>query len=139
MSTTKSTMRRQAIQRTLAQRAGDAPDASVIAEATLGTWRQVATRLTPVIGARGVDVLFSRSLHLTSKAFPWLAIAGNNGTNHTPLASFKACIETREIETAAEASNVLLMTFIELVDTLIGESLTERLLGSVWTSSPPPP
>ena len=51
--------------------AGEAPDASAIAEATLNTWRQVAARLAPVIGARGVDALFSRSLHVTSQDLPW--------------------------------------------------------------------
>ena len=132
-----SGLRRQAIRTTLAHRAGDAPDASAVAEATLSTWHQVAARLAPVIGARGVDVLFSRALHLTSTAFPWLAMAGVHRDNPAPLASFRACLEARETAVAAEASYALMVTFTELLATLIGESLMERLLGSIWASPPP--
>ena len=90
MATTSDDLHREAIRGTLAQRAGEAPDASAVAEATLSTWRQVAVRLAPVIGARGVDVLFSRSLHLTSKAFPWLAMVGDHGDGAALLAGLKA-------------------------------------------------
>src|SRR5438128_1114039 len=128
MSTTKRGMRREAIRRTLAQRAGNASDASAIAEATLSTWREVATRLAPVIGTRGVDVLFRRSLHITSKTFSCLAIAGDHKDSSVSLASFRARIENCEKVVAAEASNALLATFTELLATLIGESLTEQLL-----------
>ena len=128
-------MDHEAIRRTLAQGAGEAPDASAIAEATLNTWQQVADRLAPVIGARGVDALFSRSLHVTSKTFPWLAMAGNDGNDGNSaalLASLKARLAGQETAAAAEASHALLVNFTELLATLIGESLTDRLLAPVW-------
>jgi len=127
----------EAIRGTLAQGAGEAPDASAIAEATLNTWRQVMDRLAPVIGAGGVDALFSRSLHVTSKTFPWLAMAGNNGSSAALLASLKVRLAGQETAAAAEASDVLLVNFTELLATLIGASLTERLLAPVWR--PPSP
>ena len=49
-----------------------APAVRITAE-TVRTWSEAADRLTPVIGAQGFDVLYKRSLHLTSAAFPWLA------------------------------------------------------------------
>jgi hypothetical protein len=121
----------------LAQSAGESPDASAIAEATLSTWRQVADRLAPVIGARGVDALLSRSLHVTSKAFPWLAMAGNDGSSAALLAGLKVRLASQEMAAAAEASHALLVNFTELLATLIGASLTERLLAPVWL--PPSP
>jgi hypothetical protein len=39
---------------------------------------------------------------------------------------------------AAEASAALLATFTELLATLIGAPLTDRLLDPVWTASAPP-
>jgi hypothetical protein len=60
----------EVIRTTLGQRAGRLPDAHATAEATAVTWRLVAAQLTPVIGARGLDVLFSRALHLASVEFP---------------------------------------------------------------------
>ena len=137
LPTTNNDPQRAAIRTTLARHAGDAPDASAIAEATLGIWHQMTARLVPVIGAQGVDALFSRSLHLTSAAFPWLAIAGNHGEDSATPASLKACLAARETTVAAEASYVLLVTFTELLATLIGECLTERLLRPVWAVPPP--
>ncbi len=126
-----------AIRGTLARCAGEAPDASAIAEATLNTWRQVADRLAPVIGVRGVDALFSRSLHVTSKTFPWLAVAGNDGNGAARLAGLKARLAGQEPTAAAEAGHALLLNFTELLATLIGAPLTERLLAPVWL--PPSP
>lgn len=137
MATTSDDLHHEAIRRTLARSAGDSPDASAIAEATLNTWRQVADRLAPVIGARGVDALFSRSLHVTSKTFPWLAMSGNDGSSAALLTSLKLRLASQETAAAAEASDALLVNFTELLATLIGASLTERLLAPVWL--PPPP
>lgn len=138
MSTTSDDSPREAIRGTLARSVGDSLDASAIAEATLGAWRQVADRLAPVIGARGVDALFSRSLHVTSKTFPWLAaMAGNDGSSAVLLTSLKARLAGQEPAAAAEASHALLVNFTELLATLIGESLTDRLLAPVWL--PPSP
>ena len=119
---------REAIRRTLKHHYGDAQDARAVAEATLGTWRQMAARLAPVIGAKGVDSLFHRSLHLTSATFRWLEIAEDHGDNSDVLASLSVCLASRETDAAAEAGYTLLVTFTELLATMIGESLTERLL-----------
>lgn len=136
MSTTDSALLQETIRRTLAFHAGSAPDTRAVAEATLSIWRQVAAQLSPVIGARGVDVLFSRSLHLTSNTFPWLASVGDKADNTSPLASFMARLEAREAAEAAEASYALLVTFTKLLATLIGDSLTKRLLRPVWAPQP---
>jgi len=127
-----SDQQREAIHRTLVQHAGGAPDANAIAEATLATWHKVAARLSPVIGVRGVDVLFSRSLHLTSTDFPWLAITRDQEDRATQLASLQARLAERETASATKASSSLLVTFTNLLTGLIGRSLTERLLGPVW-------
>ena len=137
MSTQDHDSLRSALRAALARHAGGAPDASVVAEATLGTWQDMAARLEPVIGARGVDALFDRSLQLASRSFPWLAIAGDRGNRAALLAGLRARIAARETADAVEAGNALLLTFTELLQTLIGEPLTGRLLGPV--SSPPPP
>lgn len=137
-TTTNRELWREAIRITLAHRAGDTPDASAIAEATASTWHQVAALLTPVIGERGVDVIFTRALSLTSKAFPWLAIGEEHGDSAALLVGLKVQLAGRDTATAAEAGCTLMVTFIELLTTLIGKSLTERLVSSVWASPLPP-
>lgn len=129
---------REAIRTTLAHRAGGDPAASVVAEAITSTAHQVADLLTPVIGARGVAVIFRRSLYLTSKAFPWLTLGEEpQGSFADLLASLEARLAGRAADDAAEAGYTLLATFIELLTTLIGESLTELLLNPVWASPSP--
>lgn len=132
MSAPKCDLYREAIRKALMGRSGNAPDASVVAKATLHVWHQMAVGLTPVIGTRGVNVLFSRSLHLTSKAFPSLVIAGDHADNAAMLDSLKARLAGSETKEAIEASCALIVTFTELLSTMIGQSLTEKLLRPVW-------
>jgi len=61
---------REAIRQALAQHAGLSPTRAPGRRSNAQHLEQVASRLVPVIGAKGVDALFSRSLHLTSAAFP---------------------------------------------------------------------
>jgi hypothetical protein len=79
-----------------------------------------------------LDVLFRRALHQTTTAFPWLATAVDRGGSAGPLPSLIACLSAQRAAAATEAASALLLTFAELLATLIGESLTERLLGPVW-------
>jgi hypothetical protein len=128
--------RREAIRSTLARHSEGSADSSAIAEATLRTWREVAAQLAPVIGPRGTDALFIRSLHLMCSRYPWLGGAQGGPEGGAPLVSLKAHLETREASVASEACQALLVTFTEQLASLIGESLTERLLGPVWIPSP---
>jgi len=124
--------RREAIRRTLEEHSGGGSDAAAVAEATISTWHQMAGRLSPVIGVQGVNVLFSRSLHLTSATFPWLVNDGDRGSNAAQLATLEARLAGCKPEVSAEASYALLVNFTELLTTLIGAPLTGRLLSPVW-------
>ena len=124
----------EVIRTTLGQRAGRLPAADATAEATAVTWRLVAAQLTPVIGARGLDVLFSRALHQASVEFPWLASAVDRGGSASPLPSLMACLAGQLASSAADASYALLLSFTDLLAALIGESLTTRLLAPVWAA-----
>lgn len=136
MPTTDRDLYREAIRTTLAQRAGDLSDAGAIAKATSDTWTQMAAQLEPVIGTNGVEALFKRSLHLTSATFPWLA-SPDGERNASLTARVAIRLDGCEADTAAQASHSLLVTFTELLGTLIGLSLTQRLLAPVWR--PPSP
>ncbi|MBE0598929.1 MAG: hypothetical protein IH614_16865 [Desulfuromonadales bacterium] len=138
MATSNRDLRQEGICVILTQRAGSVPDASAVAEATTSTWCQIAALLTPVLGTRGVDVIFRRALYLTGKAFPWLASGEKGGDSAALLIRLKARLAGQSADTAAEAACALLVTFMELLTTLLGESLTEHLMGPVWTSPSPP-
>lgn len=133
-------LRRQTIQRMLMQSAGVAAPPRAIADAVLGLWDQLASRLVPVIGARGVEALFDRALHLTGKTFPTFAACMAGGSVVRIVVSPESVIARIALcdpAGAVEGGEELLVTFVDMLATLIGESLTERLLSTVWTCPPP--
>jgi len=136
MPTADQDLCREAIRTTLERRAVDFSDAGEIAKATSDTWNQMAAQLEPVIGTHGVEALFKRSLHLTSATFPWLAPPDEDLGDTLP-ARVAIRLAGCEADTAAQASYSLLVTFTELLATLIGHSLTKRLLAPAWI--PPSP
>ncbi len=139
MSTAGSESRREMIRRKLAQGAGSASDANAIAAATVAIWLQVSARLTPVIGARGVDVLFKRTLFATRRSLPWLAVPEDPQGGAVSLDSFRARLGRQEATVAAAASCEFLFAFTVLLATLIGDSLTDRLLSPAWALALPAP
>jgi hypothetical protein len=133
MATGKDSLLHESIRTALAQRAGVlGADATV--EATAATWRLMAAQLAPVIGARGLEALFGRALHMTSTTYPWLAV-GDDRSGAGRLPGIAECFARQDPASAAEASYTLLLTFSELLTTLIGESLTTRLLAPVWATA----
>ncbi len=124
---------REAIRTALAQ-GTRVPNTDTTAQATAAVWRSVTAQLAPVIGARGLDVLFGRAFHKTSMAFPWLAVGEGRGAAGSALPRLAERLAGQAPAIAAEASFMLLLTFTELLATLIGETLTTRLLAPVWAA-----
>jgi hypothetical protein len=117
---------------TLAQRAAEGADAPQIADAIVQTWKQIDAALAPIIGKGSVAVLYLRSVHLIEPAHPWLAHMQTGVPSVVDLAALKAILSRQDSETAAAAGGALLQTFYELLASLVGPSLTERLLRTVW-------
>ncbi len=128
---------RETIRRTLRLRAKDSSDALAIAKATSEIWLLMSAQLTPVIGGNGVDAILKRSLYLTSAAFPWLASPDEQVDHESLPLRIGLRFAGHDPAVAEQASCSLLITFTELLATLIGNSLTKRLLASVWVAAPP--
>jgi hypothetical protein len=125
----------QRIAAALAHRAGRDADAAQIADAVCATWQAIDAALSPVLGSRGVAALYKRSLYLTGAAHPWLALL-HDGVQHTiELSALKPVIAQQTSADAAAGGNALLQAFYQLLASLVGPSLTERLLRSVWADS----
>ncbi len=112
-------------------------NAAEIAEAIVSTWQQVDDALNPIIGQGGVAALYKRSLYLTAKAHPWLAGAHERVGTATDLATLNAVLAQQSSADAIAGGDALLKTFYELLASLIGLRLTEKLLHSVLTNSFP--
>jgi len=110
-------------------------DAAQIAEAVVATWQEMDAALTPIIGQRGVAALYKRSRHLTSSLYPWLTGLHEGARAAIDLAALEAAIARQSSADAAAGGDALLRTFHELLSSLVGPSLTERLLRSAWADS----
>ena len=130
MSTRNKELGPEALQKAMEHQAEVAFDAGAVARSAIQTLHQVNVILTPVIGEVGVNVLFKRSLHLTSRTFPGLTIAENHGDTSDLLASLGERLANRDANEATEASSAVLAGFTDLLATLIGNSLVETLLRS---------
>ena len=118
----------------LALRVGADADAAQVADAIGVIWEQIDDALTPIIGAQGVVALYTRTVRLTCAIHPWVA----GGLKGIPLEldpnALKSVLARHGAAEAAAAGSVFLQTFHDLLASLVGPSLTERLLRSVWTN-----
>jgi hypothetical protein len=121
----------------LAQRLGPGAGALQVAQAVGALWQDIDAALRPVIGAGGVAALFQRSVHLAAAQHVWLqaALARDRRTS-TDTAALLALLAQQDAAQALACGSMLLLTLQALLASLIGASLTERLLRPVW--GPPP-
>jgi hypothetical protein len=109
--------------------------AHAVADAAVGNWSAIQARLAPVIGQDGFRVLFARSLHRARIEHAWLATdAVEDGIAFSKL---KASLESQAPERAEAGSRVLMAHFTDLLGTLIGKALADRLLGTPETGKRP--
>lgn len=120
--------------------------AACSAAAASRLWNEAHLRLSPVIGDLGFDLLYRRSVHLTSHAFPCLAqaagtapapVAAPDAARAPPFAELAGLLEREAPEQAAQANQALYTTFTRLLNVLIGENLATRLLASATYDDDP--
>ena len=117
----------------LARRLGGNADAVQIAEAIVVVWEEIDHVLAPIIGHRGVVALCKRSLHLTALRHDCLDGVYKRVQSGVEFNELKPVIAQTDITVAV--GDDLLQKFYELLASLIGESLAERLLRSVWDNA----
>ncbi|MEX5683042.1 hypothetical protein [Pseudomonas silesiensis] len=91
--------------------------------------------LTPILGQQGVAALYRRSLHLCAANHPRLAGTYDSVQASLDLTALKSVLVEQSAADALFFGEVLLSTFYQLLTTLIGPSLTARLLRGVWEPS----
>lgn len=104
---------------------GGGMDATIAQSVAL--WDDVGAALVPIIGQRGMSALYARALHLAGARHPWLRDASRTGD----VSAFPALAEamSHQVQDDAILAVVdLFETFERLLVTLIGASLSERLL-----------
>ncbi|WP_342215377.1 hypothetical protein [Pseudomonas sp. TH39(2020)] len=120
----------------LAHRVGPNADIATVAQAIASILQDMDAALTPIIGQQGVVALYRRSLHLCASRHPRLAGTYDSvQAASLDLTALKSVLVAQSETDALFFGDVLLTTFYELLTTLIGPSLTARLLRGVWEPS----
>jgi hypothetical protein len=110
----------------------DGADAEQLADAIVAVWLDIDRALHPIIGRRGVAALYHRSLKLTAAAHPWLAVGHADAQAAVEPSALRAALVQQAPADAAAAGGALFETFHGLLASLVGKSLTTRLLHAVW-------
>ena len=110
-------------------------DPVAIAGALARVVQDIAAVLTPILGPRGVAALYQRTLHVTRARHAWLAEPLEVAQPSIDLVALQAAFVRRDRVEAAAAATALLQTFHDLLASLIGLPLCERLLEPVWAHS----
>lgn len=120
----------------LSQRLAEDANSRQIAEAIGAMWADIDTALQPVLGRRGVAALFRRSVHLAAARHPWLSpLKAGSVDAAADMAALMALFAAQSPALAAEAGSALFTIFRDLLTTLIGARLSERLLQAAWSTS----
>jgi hypothetical protein len=122
-------LRHQIINNLIDQRTEKVADAAVI------LWEQMATQIILIIGQGGFNSLYERSLFLTQSTFPWFSANSTTSPLGQRFADLKKCFEGQPPVQAREANSLLLITFTDILASLIGEQLTTSILRSSWGNS----
>ncbi|WP_253254265.1 hypothetical protein [Xanthomonas arboricola] len=112
-------------------------EASTIASTVVAMLQQIEKVLTPILGQRGVAALFWRALFLTKDDFPWLDeafVAAEASDDRNAVETAGVVLSRQSTEVAAAGGAAFVHTFHEVLVSMIGPTLTERLLRSVWVS-----
>lgn len=108
----------------------DIPAAELAAE-SVARWRQIDVALTPIIGRRGIVAIYKQALNLTHADFPWLGTVSEDDNSFDNFVPLLAALEQQTSAVIVAANLALHRAFNNLLVSLIGESLSERLLASI--------
>ena len=106
-------------------------DPSAVVDVSIRLWEQLATELNQIIGERGVDSMYVRSLHQSQKQFSWLALHPPQALEAS-MSALRASLQGQADIVACSASTAMLMHFINTLILLIGELLTNSILLKAW-------
>jgi hypothetical protein len=95
-------------------------------------WRSMAEQIISVVGQGGFQSLYARSIFLTQRSHPWLVQPAASLPFDLSFATLSTCLAEQPPDQAQAASTLLILTFTDLLASLIGEPLTVRILKTAW-------
>lgn len=107
-----------------------------MADVAVKLWQPLAYQLISIVGKDGFNALYARSLHLVSRQYPWLASGTPADSDNQDFKALKSSLENQSEADAFQANLAFMILFTDALSSLIGESLTARILTSAWGGAP---
>lgn len=111
-------------------------EAARVAESTTVVLCAIDAALSPIISERGVAALYRRSLFLIRHDQPWLDSVYAADAVPGDYVALRDALSQQNDADALRGADALLHTLRDLLASLIGVSLTERLLGTILGTTP---
>ena len=102
-----------------------------VVDVSIRLWEQLATELNQIIGERGVESMYARSLHQSQRQFSWLTLHPQQALA-AAMTALRASLQGQADSAACAASTAMLMHFINTLILLLGELFTNRILHKAW-------
>jgi hypothetical protein len=101
-------------------------------DAAIVLWQKMATEIISIVGVGGFNSLYTRSVFFAQVSFPFLSGCTLPAESVTNLADLKKCLACQNSEQACAANTLLLITFTDILASIIGDQLTNNILQSAW-------
>jgi hypothetical protein len=106
-------------------------DSDPIGPVLVRIWVDIESALGPILGKRGVEALYNRSLQLSSSAHEWLPGVQPGALAEMDFEALETAFANEGTKEGIAAAAGILRSFCGLLASLVGASLTERLLRPV--------
>ena len=103
-----------------------------IAAQQVALWQSFDATLTPVIGKRGVAALYARSLHLAARNHAWMLAGHDPAQASFHPTALRDATALQSADEAAAGALALRTAFHGLLASLVGPTLTDRMLQGLW-------
>ena len=119
------------VKRVISQCAGDGAPSAQIAQSIVDALKSLHAELTLVVGVQAASSLIAHALHRTRTTVGWTLVASSVVTDKT-LDALRDDLAARPPAGCRSAGQLLLLTLVDHLISLIGQPLTRRMLHSAW-------
>lgn len=112
------------------------PDAAAVASRAAVACQQLSQQLARLVGELGTRTLFDRSLRVASSKVVCVATPEIRAAVD-PYAALRDCLERESPAAAVDAATHVFVTYVALLERLIGTELVASLIHEAWPSQFP--
>jgi len=91
-------------------------------------WKGIEAALDPIVGQKGLAMLYRRALSVAASAHPWLAELHMTEATSIDFTTLRSVLVRQPVAACTACGKDLLKTFEALLNSMIGTGLTNSLL-----------